>query len=89
MQFLPKIGLINSSGHDEVARVSAEAVLQQEHRTTGLRKADTLGPGSTLQWPQDEGRIQDKERGCNTGDGQGHSSSYTHANGIALVQQLP
>lgn len=72
-----------------MARVSAEAVLQQEHRTTGLRKAETLWAQAALYNGHKMREEYKTKREANTGDGQGHSSSYTHANGIALVQQLP
>lgn len=92
-QFLPKIGLVNSSGHGKVAGVSGEAASWQEPQDHQDSERQTLWAQATHKMPTNGKRIQDKERGWNTSNGTPgmakDSSFYAHENSRALVQQLP
>lgn len=90
VQFLPEIGLLDCRGHDKTTRVPEKAVVvERATRPPGLRQTrQTLSLGVAAAALMGR-RMQDKERRCNNSDGQVHSSSYAHANSIALARQLP
>lgn len=89
LQSLPKTGLIDSTGHGEMARVLEEMVSWQEsqdHQDSERQRHS--GPRQHLKWSQDGRKYRTKREDVSPAMAK-DSSPWTHANGITLVKQLP